>query len=357
MEEPPFFYIVFYSNLDFMLKEILQIKTLIEDASKAMTLTYAVYNKMLSFDFNRIGTDDLGNGVFIIFPKHDWPLTYIIKDTNGLIHSTHNDHNVNGIFIDPWIYNLSVNDFLTCSVKSKYGHDIKPNEYPLVDTNHPEYSINNMKNANYGKHYLDNAKTVADIMPYLLKEMPILRLDDSYLDPKDKSIIDRNKVMNSFIYRNQIAHCFYKRVTKRCGNKPITGQNIIDCIMELANYRCKDILASQKVQRKQLAKNKLNKISYMADIQNLFTSIKTKNEWTVTASKNNNNLQHYLAKLANDKPNAYNYSIHIIINPKKNKFKVSSPFLKRTQNLKDKDSAYNFITCLTNLLDITSMND
>lgn len=328
-----------------MLKEIQHIKKLIEDASKAMTWTYVNSGKKLSFDFNRIGTDDLGNGVFIIFPKHDWPLTYIIKDSNGLIQSTHNDH-VNGIFVDPWVYGLYDNDFLTCSVKSKYGYDIKPNEYPLVDTNHPEYSLNNMKNADYGKHYLDNAKTVADIMPYLLKEMPILLLDDSYLDSKDKSIIDRDKVMQYIICRNQLTHSFYKRVTKRCGNKPITGQNIIDCIMELANYRCKDILASQKVQRKQLAKNKLNKISYMADIQNLFTSIKTKNEWIVTASKNNNNLQHYLAKLANDKPNAYNYSIHIDINPKKNTFKVSSLFLKRTQNLKDKDSAYNFITCL-----------
>lgn len=339
-----------------MLKEIQHIKKLIEDASKAMTWTYVNSGKKLSFDFNRIGTDDLGNGVFIIFPKHDWPLTYIIKDSNGLIQSTHNDH-VNGIFVDPWVYGLYDNDFLTCSVKSKYGYDIKPNEYPLVDTNHPEYSLNNMKNADYGKHYLDNAKTVADIMPYLLKEMPILLLDDSYLDSKDKSIIDRDKVMQYIICRNQLTHSFYKRVTKRCGNKPITGQNIIDCIMELANCRCKDILASQKVQRKQLAKNKLNKISYMADIQNLFTSIKTKNEWIVTASKNNNNLQHYLAKLANDKPNAYNYSIHIDINPKKNTFKVSSLFLKRTQNLKDKDSAYNFITCLINLLDIASMND
>lgn len=339
-----------------MLKEIQHIKKLIEDASKAMTWTYVNSGKKLSFDFNRIGTDDLGNGVFIIFPKHDWPLTYIIKDSNGLIQSTHNDH-VNGIFVDPWVYGLYDNDFLTCSVKSKYGYDIKPNEYPLVDTNHPEYSLNNMKNADYGKHYLDNAKTVADIMPYLLKEMPILRLDNSYLDSKDKSIIDKDKVMQYIICRNQLTHSFYKRVTKRCGNKPITGQNIIDCIMELANYRCKDILTSQKVQRKQLAKNKLNKISYMADIQNLFTSIKTKNEWIVTASKNNNNLQHYLAKLANDKPNAYYYSIHIDINPKKNTFKVSSLFLKRTQNLKDKDSAYNFITCLINLLDIASMND
>lgn len=336
-----------------MLKEIQHIKKLIEDASKAMTWTYVNSGKKLSFDFNRIGTDDLGNGVFIIFPKHDWPLTYIIKDSNGLIQSTHNDH-VNGIFVDPWVYGLYDNDFLTCSVKSKYGYDIKPNEYPLVDTNHPEYSLNNMKNADYGKHYLDNAKTVADIMPYLLKEMPILLLDDSYLDSKDKSIIDRDKVRQYIICRNQLTHRFYKRVTKRCGNKPITGQNIIDCIMELANYRCKDILASQKVQRKQLAKNKLNKISYMADIQNIFTSIKTKNEWIVTASKNNNNLQHYLAKLANDKPNAYNYSIHIDINPNKNTFKVSSLFLKRTQNFKDKDSAYNFITCLINLLDIAS---
>lgn len=335
-----------------MLKEIQHIKKLIEDASKAMTWSYVNSGKKLSFDFNRIGTDDLGNGVFIIFPKHDWPLTYIIKDNNGQI--THNDHNVNGISVDPWIYGLSDYDFLTCSVKTKYDYDIKPNPYPLVDTDHPEYSINALKNADYGKHYLDNAKTVADIMPYLLKEMPILRLDDSYLDSKDKSMINKDKVTNYIIYSNQLAHCFYKRVTKRCGNKPITGQNIIDCIMELANYRCKDILASQKVQRKQLAKNKLNKISYMADIQNLFTGIKTKNEWKVTASKNNNNLQHYLAKLANDKPNAYNYSIHIDINPMKNTFKVSSLFLKRTQNFKDKDSAYNFITCLINLLDIAS---
>lgn len=343
-----------------MLKEILQIKSLIEevsDASKAMTLTYSDFNKKLSFDYNRIGTDDLGNGVFIIFPKHDWPLTYIIKDINGQIKTIHNDHIVNGISIDPWVYGLYDNDFLTCSVKSKYGYDIKSNPYPLVDTNHPEYSINDMQNADYGYHYLDNAKTVADIMPYLLKEMPILRLDDSYLDPKDKSMIDRSKVDTFIIYRNQLTHSFYKRVTKRCGNKPITGQNIIDCIMELANYRCKDILASQKVQRKQLVKNKLNKISYMADIQNLFTGIKTKNEWKVTASKNNNNIQHYLAKLANDKPNAYNYSIHIDINPMKNTFKVSSLFLKRTQNFKDTDSAYNFITCLINLLDIASMND
>lgn len=332
-----------------MLKEILQIKSLIEEVSDAMTWTYVDSGKKLSFDFNRIGTDDLGNAVFIVFPKTNWPLTYIIKDINGQIQSSHNDHKVGGIYVDPWIYGLSDSDFLTCSVRSKYGYDIKPIPYSLVDTNHPEYSLNNMKNADYGYHYLDNAKTVADIMPYLLKEMPILRLDDRYLDSNDKSIIDKNKVMNYIIYRNQIAHCFYKRVTKRCGNKPITGQNIIDCIMELANYRCKDILASQKVQRKQLAKNKLNKISYMADIQNLFTGIKTKYEWTVTASKNNNNLQHYLAK-----SDSFKYSIHIDINPKKNTFKVSSLFLKRAQNFKDKDSAYNFITCLINLLDIAS---
>ena len=337
-----------------MLKEIQHIKKLIEESSKAMTWTYADLNKKFSFDFNRIGTDDLGNGVFIVFPKHDWPLTYIIKDINGQVQSTHNDHKIHGISIDPWIYGLSDYDFLTCSVKSKYGYDFKPNPYPLVDTDHPEYSINDMQNADYGYHYLDNAKTVADIMPYLLKEMPILRLDDSYLDSKDKSMINKDKVTNYIIYSNQLAHCFYKRVTKHCGNKPITGQNIIDCIMELANYRCKDILASQKVQRKQLAKNKLNKISYMADIQNLFTGVKTKHEWTVTASKNNNNLQHYLAKLANDKSNAYNYSIHIDINPMKNTFKVSSLFLKKVQNFKDKDSAYNFITCLINLLDIAS---
>lgn len=118
----------FYSNLVFMLKEILQIKTLIEDASKAMTWTYADYNKKLSFDYNRIGTDDLGNGVFIIFPKHDWPLTYIIKDINGQIKTINNDHNVNGTSINPWIYGLFDNDFLTCSVKSKYGYDIKPND-------------------------------------------------------------------------------------------------------------------------------------------------------------------------------------------------------------------------------------
>lgn len=335
-----------------MYKEICKIKSLIEEVSDAMTWTYADSGKKLSFDFNRIGTDDLGNAVFIVFPKTNWPLTYIIKDINGQYQSTHNDHNVNGTSIDPWIYGLSDNDFLTASVKSKYGHDIKPNSYPLVDTNHPEYSINNMKNADYGYHYLDNAKTVADIMPYLLKEMPVIRLDDSYLDSNDKSMIDRNKVVMPIIYRNQIAHCFYKRVTKRCGNKPITGQNIIDCILELANYRCKDILASQKVQRKQLAKNKLNKISYMADVQNLFTGIKTKYEWTVTASKNNNNLQHYLAK-----SDAFKYSIHIDINPKKNTFKVSSLFLKRAQNFKDKDSAYKFITCLINLFDLSSMND
>lgn len=340
-----------------MLKEIQHIKKLIKDASKAMTWTYTDFNKILSFDFNRIGTDDLGNGVFIVFPKHNWPLTYIIKDTNDRCQYIHNDHRINGISVALWIYGLSDFDFLTCSVKSKYDYDYKPNEYALVDTDHPEYSLNNMKNADYGKHYLDNAKTVADIMPYLLKEMPILRLDDSYLDSKDKSIIDRNKVMNYIIYKNQLTHSFYKRVTKRCGNKPITGQNIIDCIMELANYRCKDILASQKVQRKQLAKNKLNKISYMADIQNLFTGIKTKNEWIVTASKNNNNMQHYLAKLANDKSDTFKYSIHIDINPKKNTFKVSSLFLKKSQNFKDKDSAYNFITCLINLLDIASMND
>ena len=337
-----------------MLKEIQHIKKLIEDASKSMTWTYADSGTTLSFDFNRIGTDDLGNGVFIIFPKHDWPLTYIIKDINGQVKSIHNDYKIYSISIDPWIYGLSDYDFLTCSVKTNYGYDFKPNEYALVDTDHPEYSINAMKNVDYGKHYLDNAKTVADIMPYLLKEMPIIRLDDSYLNSKDKSMINKDKVTNYIIYSNKLAHCFYKRVTKRCGNKPITGQNIIDCIMELANYRCKDILASQKVQRKQLAKNKLNKISYMADIQNLFTSIKTKNEWIITASKNNNNLQHYLAKLANDKSNAYNYSINIDINPMKNTFKVSSLFLKRTQNFKDKDSAYNFITCLINLLDIAS---
>lgn len=335
-----------------MYKEICKIKSLIEEVSNAMTWTYVDSGKKLSFDFNRIGTDDLGNAVFIVFPKHNWPLTYILKDINGQIQSTHNDHNVNGTSIDPWIYGLSDYDFLSATVKTKYGHDIKPNPYPLVDTNHPEYSINNMKNADYGYHYLDNAKTVADIMPYLLKEMPVIRLDDSYLDSNDKSMIDRNKVVMPIIYRNQIAHCFYKRVTKRCGNKPITGQNIIDCILELANYRCKDILASQKVQRKQLAKNKLNKISYMADVQNLFTGIKTKYEWTVTASKNNNNLQHYLAK-----SDAFKYSIHIDINPKKNTFKVSSLFLKRAQNFKDKDSAYKFITCLINLFDLSSMND
>ena len=332
-----------------MLKEIQHIKKLIEDASKSMTWTYADSGTTLSFDFNRIGTDDLGNGVFIIFPKHDWPLTYLLKDIYGQIKYINNDHKVHGISIDPWIYGLSDYDFLTASVKTKYGHDIKPNPYPLVDTDHPEYSINNMQNADYGYHYLDNAKTVADIMPYLLKEMPILRLDDSYLDFKDKSMINKDKVTNYIICSNQLAHCFYKRVTKRCGNKPITGQNIIDCIMELANYRCKDILASQKVQRKQLAKNKLNKISYMADIQNIFTGVKTKHEWIVTASKNNNNLQHYLAKSDTCK-----YSIHIDINPNKNTFKVSSLFLKRTQNFKDKDNAYNFITCLINLLDIAS---
>ena len=335
-----------------MYKEICKIKSLIEEVSNAMTWTYVDSGKKLSFDFNRIGTDDLGNAVFIVFPKVNWPLTYILKDINGQIQSINNDHKINGISIDPWIYGLSDYDFLSASVKTKYGHDIKPNSYPLVDTNHPEYSINNMKNADYGYHYLDNAKTVADIMPYLLKEMPVIRLNDSFLDSKDKSMIDRNKVVVPIIYRNQLAHCFYKRVTKRCGNKPITGQNIIDCIMELANYRCKDILASQKVQRKQLAKNKLNKISYMADVQNLFTGIKTKYEWTVTASKNNNNLQHYLAK-----SDAFKYSIHIDINPKKNTFKVSSLFLKRAQNFKDKDSAYKFITCLINLFDLSSMND
>lgn len=334
-----------------MLKEIQIIKKLIEDASNAMTWTYADSGKNISFDFIRIGTDDLGNAVFIVFPKVNWPLTYIIKDINGQIKSTHNDRKINGNNIDPWIYGLSDNDFLTCSVKTKYGYDIKPNEYALVDTDHPEYSINNMQNADYGKHYLDNAITVADIMPYLLKEMPVIRLNDNYLDSKDKSMLDRSKVVMPIIYRNQIAHCFYKRVTKRCGNKPITGQNIINCIMELANYRCKDILASQKVQRKQLAKNKLNKISYMADIQNLFTGI-TKNEWTVTSAKNNNNLQHYLAK-----SNAFKYSIHIDINPKKNTFKVSSLFLKRAQNFKDKDSAYKFITCLINLFDLSSITD
>ena len=333
-----------------MYKEICKIKSLIEEVSNAMTWTYADSGKKLSFDFNRIGTDDLGNAVFIVFPKVNWPLTYILKDINGQIQSINNDHKINGISIDPWIYGLSDYDFLSASVKTKYGHDIKPNPYPLVDTDHPEYSINNMKNADYGYHYLDNAKTVADIMPYLLKEMPVIRLNDSFLDSKDKSMIDRNKVVVPIIYRNQLAHCFYKRVTKRCGNKPITGQNIIDCIMELANYRCKDILASQKVQRKQLAKNKLNKISYMADVQNLFTGIKTKYEWTVTASKNNNNLQHYLAK-----SDAFKYSIHIDINPKKNTFKVSSLFLKRAQNFKDKDSAYKFITCLINLFDLSSM--
>ena len=335
-----------------MYKEICKIKSLIEEVSNAMTWTYVDSGKKLSFDFNRIGTDDLGNAVFIVFPKVNWPLTYILKDINGQIQSINNDHKINGISIDPWIYGLSDYDFLSASVKTKYGHDIKPNPYPLVDTDHPEYSINNMKNADYGYHYLDNAKTVADIMPYLLKEMPVIRLNDSFLDSKDKSMIDRNKVVVPIIYRNQLAHCFYKRVTKRCGNKPITGQNIIDCIMELANYRCKDILASQKVQRKQLAKNKLNKISYMADVQNLFTGIKTKYEWTVTASKNNNNLQHYLAK-----SDAFKYSIHIDINPKKNTFKVSSLFLKRAQNFKDKDSAYKFITCLINLFDLSSMND
>lgn len=335
-----------------MYKEICKIKSLIEDASDAMTWNYSDSGKKLSFDFNRIGTDDLGNAVFIVFPKVNWPLTYFVKDINGQIQHTHNDHITNGSTIDPWIFGLSDNDFLTCSAKSKYGYDIKPNEYALVDTDHPEYSLNNMQKADYGKHYLDNAKTVADIMPYLLKEMPVIRLDDNYLDSKDKSMLDRSKVVMPIICRNKIAHCFYKRVTKRMGNKPITGQNIINCIMELANYRCKDILASQKVQRKQLAKNKLNKISYMADIQNLFTGIKTKYEWIVTASKNNNNLQHYLAK-----SNAFKYSIHIDINPKKNTFKVSSLFLKRTQNFKDKDNAYKFITCLINLFDLSSMTD
>ena len=110
-----------------MLKEILQIKKLIEDASKAMTWTYSDFNKKFSFDFNRIGTDDLGNGVFIIFPKHDWPLTYIIKDINGKVQTIHNDHKIHGISIDPWIYGLSDYDFLTASVKSKYDYDFKPN--------------------------------------------------------------------------------------------------------------------------------------------------------------------------------------------------------------------------------------
>ena len=58
-------------------------------------------------------------------------------------------------------------------------------------------------------------------------------------------------------------------------------------------------------------------------------------------------MQHYLAK-----SDAFKYSIHIDINPTKNTFKVSSLFLKRAQNFKDKDSAYKFITCLINLLDI-----
>ena len=86
-----------------MLKEIQHIKKLIEEVSDAMTLTYVNSGKKLSFDFNRIGTDDLGNGVFIIFPKHEWPLTYIIKDINGQIKTIHNDHNVNGTYIDPWV--------------------------------------------------------------------------------------------------------------------------------------------------------------------------------------------------------------------------------------------------------------
>jgi len=335
-----------------MLNEIKKIQKFIEDDSQAMTWTFSSATSELSFNYNRIGTDDLGNAVFILFPKHDWPLTYAQKDINGAFSTYNNPHIKNGFTIYPYNYGLNELDLLTASFKTKYGHDVKPNDYALVDTDHPEYSLQNNQNADYGKHYLDNAETVADIMPYLLKEMPILRLEDKYLDSQDKSIIASKEVFSNFITRNQIAHCFYKRVTKRMGNKPITGQNIINCIMELANYRCKDILASQKVQRKQLAKNKLNKISYMADIQNLFTGIKTKYEWTVTASKNNNNLQHYLAKT-----NAIKYSIHIDINPKKQTFKVSSLFLKRSQNFKDKDSAYKFITCLINLFDLSSMSD
>ena len=85
-----------------MLKEIQHIKKLIKDASKAMTWTYTDFNKILSFDFNRIGTDDLGNGVFIVFPKHNWPLTYIIKDTNDRCQYIHNDHRINGISMDIW---------------------------------------------------------------------------------------------------------------------------------------------------------------------------------------------------------------------------------------------------------------
>ena len=336
-----------------MLKEIKKIQKLIEDDSQAMVWSYSnLSGSGLHFNYNRIGTDDLGNAVFILFPKYDWPLTYAQHDINGSITTYNNPHSKNGITIYPYNYGLNELDLLGATFKTKYGHDVKPNPYPLVDTDHPEYSLQNNQNADYGKHYLDNAETVADIMPYLIKEMPILRLEDKYLDSQDKSIINTKEVYSNFICRNQLAHCFYKRVTKRMGNKPITGQNIINCIMELANYRCKDILASQKVQRKQLAKNKLNKISYMADIQNLFTGIKTKYEWIVTASKNNNNLQHYLAK-----SNAFKYSIHVDINPKKNTFKVSSLFLKRAQNFKDKDSAYKFITCLINLFDLSSMSD
>ena len=336
-----------------MLNEIKKIQKLIEDDSQAMTWPYASCNGSdLNFYYNRIGTDDLGNAVFILFPKHDWPLTYVQKDINGAITTYNNPHTKNGYRIYPYNYGINDLDLLGAPFRTKFGNYVKPHDYPLVDTDHPEYSLQNNQNADYGKHYLDNAKTVADIMPYLIKETPIVRLEDMYLDSQDKSIIKPSEVRNNFICNNQIAHCFYKRVTKRMGNKPITGQNIINCIMELANYRCKDILASQKVQRKQLAKNKLNKISYMADIQNLFTGIKTKHEWIVTASKNNNNLQHYLAK-----SNAFKYSIHIDINPKKNTFKVSTLFLKRTQNFKDKDNAYKFITCLINLFDLSSMTE
>ena len=336
-----------------MLKEIKKVEKLIEDVSGAMTWNYDNVNgNGLNFYYNRIGTDDLGNAVFILFPKYNWPLTYVKCDNDGKYSTYQNPDNVNGVAIYPYTYGLTNLDLLSATFNTKFGTTVKPNAYPLVDTNHPEYSLQNMKNADYANHYMDNAKTVADIMPYLLKEMPVLRLEDKYLDSKDKSCILTREILSNFICKHQIAHCFYKRVTKRCGNKPITGQNIIDCIMELANYRCKDILASQKVQRKQLAKNKLNKISYMADMQNLFTGNKTKYEWTVTASKNNNNLQHYLAK-----SNAFKYSIHIDINPKKNTFKVSSLFLKRAQNFKDKDSAYKFITCLINLFDLSSMTD
>ena len=295
----------------------------------------------LGFRSYKLGTNMDGNIVFITFATFDFPSfsEYQGRNTNGQA------CNRNGDMCKPdyWSFNIP-SDSLKVSEKNRFEFPlvVKKDALKLGFTETPGWNVNNI---DYANHYLLNCDTIEEILPYIMQECPLCIAKASIWNdqPKDNRAIHGFRNGRDFMYETAVKYIYYKRLPKKIGKLPITGENIVKAYLHLADLKAKDAMFAEKAKNKNKQKMKLKKLSMTTDLDDVFE--KRNHTWDLKQEYASTNTVEYVASVANTKR-----KIRICINMKTKWWTFKAIGLKLNQTAKD-DTAMKFLDNIVTLLD------